>query len=235
MSIIKIIKSQATLVNATGKEMTNVGGVELDSEQQQQPSAIIANNPRLSTQYSSDRVVVKLNNHYNETSSSSTSSSSSSSGSSTGSVAVGNNNNNNNPIKPKYQRNEFKSIFSLLSSKPKISSRMNRYHFDPTSTNGEASGHRTSCPVGSTTVPATPGVVISCLDNDDRSPPTPPHMPLGRSVSCDFVSTLAAAANNNNKNNASVSLSPANDHNNNNNYSIPVIDYTNDEYVITRL
>lgn len=218
--------------------MTNVGGgVDLESEQQQQPSAIIASNPRLSNQYSSDRVVVKLNNHYNETSSSSTSSSSSSSGSSTGFVAVGNTNNLNNPIKPKYHRNEFKNIFSLLSSKPKISSRMNRYRFDPavasgSTTNGEASGQRTSCPVGSTTVTATPSAVISCLESD-RSPPTPPHMPLGRSVSCDFVSTLAAAAA---QNNASVSLSPANDNNNNNNsYSIPVIDYTNDEYVITRL
>lgn len=211
-------------------------------------------NPRLSTQYSSDRVIVKLNNHYNNHNIE------------TASAAAAAPN-----AKTKYHRNELKNIFSLLSNKPKISSRMNRYRLDsaasganqstPNGDSAVASGaavltvttQRQHSNVISVTKPTTATESETAKINSDGqySPPTtPPNiMPLGRSVSCDFTTAMAAAASgggggnnkiisnngsNIRKNGVEISLSTSTT-TTPQDYSIPVIDYTNDDYVITRL
>lgn len=223
-------------------------------------SSILANNPRLSTQYSSDRVIVKLNNHYNQNSSGGSNASGATSTTTT--------------TKTKYHRNEFKNIFSLLSNKPKISSRMNQYRFD--SANGTAennpaelsetttaailtvtpnSGQRTSFTMAPsskmnnnnnkaamTRMASTTATATAKINNDGQySPPTTPNvMPIGRSVSCDFTAAIAAAVSVDDRNKNSSSYHSKNSTSSSTTttpqeYSIPVIDYTNDDYVITRL
>lgn len=173
------------------RETGNDSSKEAPSLPQPQPS-------RLSTQYSSERAVVKLNNHYTITSRD-------------GDLQ------SKPTISTKYHRNELKSIFSLLSNKPKISSRLNRYRFD-------ASG--SSRPQNQSTTQL----------------PSSPHPIIGRSASCDFVAaaaslnltSLAIASDKIATTTAGAAVQPA--HPKDEDYStIPVIDYTNEDYVITRL